>query len=359
MQIFVGFLKDIINIMLKKIKKITLDDVAKAAGASVGAVSKALNDKNGVGLTRRNHILQVASELGYQKSKVSSSSDNALKSIRLITYDQHASGDPFYNEIIRGIFEESTKLNLSIELQLLPNDIDDVDPAITTLMKHRCDSQGLILVGVESPHLLQAIARLECPVTIVNGMDRLMRINSISPDYELGGWLATRHLIEQGHTEIVHVTHPYRQSLKQRILGFRNALEESGLEFSYAKNIIDTHSSSQSSNDSYHAIIKRIENNTLTCTGFVCASDMVALGVLKALTEYGYSVPNDFSMIGFDDLPVSSLCTPTLSTIRIDRERLGRDAVNLLLIKTHRHASVVRMLSSVNLIQRESVARIN
>ncbi len=345
--------------MLNKIKKITLDDVAHAAGASVGAVSKALNDKNGVSLARRNHILKVASELGYKKNIVATSNKNTLKSVRLITYDRHASGDPFYNEIIRGIFEESTKLNLSIELQLLPNDQNDLGLAVKALTQNRVEAQGLILVGVESPHLLDAVAQLECPVTIVNGMDRLMRINSISPDYELGGWLATRHLIEHGHTQIVHVTHPYRLSLKQRVLGFRNALEESGLEFSYAKNIIDTQSCSQSSNDSYHAIIKRIENKTLSCTAFVCASDMVALGVLKALTEYGYSVPNDFSMIGFDDLPVSALCTPTLSTIRIDRERLGRDAVNLLLIKANRNSSVVRVLSSVNLIKRESVGKVS
>ncbi len=210
------------------------------------------------------------------------------------------------------------------------------------------------------PELLDAVAQLGCPAVIVNGMDKQMRIASVSPDYYSGGWLATRHLIEAGHREIVHVTHPHRISLQQRLAGFRDALEESGITFDPASHVIDINSKQLLSTEAQQVMKRYLADGKPACTAFFCASDMIALGVSQALTAAGYKVPQDFSIVGFDDLAVCTLSTPALTSLAVSRDQLGRIAINILQEQLGNAGQPIRRISTgVRLVKRDSVQRVS
>jgi DNA-binding LacI/PurR family transcriptional regulator len=335
----------------------TLADIAVAAGVSIPAVSKALNEREGVSGATREHVLRIAQGLGYRKRNARATAQMPGR-LRLITFDRFVSSDRFYDAIVRSVKDEAAQVGLSIELQLLQGAEDAADAAQALLQAER--PQALALIGVDMPELLDAVALIGCPAVIINGMDKQMRVASVSPDYHSGGWLAARHLIDAGHRDIVHVTHPHRISLQQRLAGFRDALEEAGVLFDPAQHVIDISSKQLLSTEAQHVMERYLARGKPSCTGFVCASDMIALGVLQALTAAGYRVPQDFSLIGFDDLAVSTLSSPALTTMAVAREQLGKIAVRLLLEQLGNTGQPIRRISTgVRLVKRDSVRRPN
>lgn len=337
----------------------TLHDIAVAAGVSVGTVSKALNRRGGVSPVVAAQIIDTAKKLGYQKRQLPPEPAYSVAATTIITFDRFVASGQFYGEILDAILKEAERRGLSTNVELLPS------VEIPTLLKQenwfgRSQPESLIVLGIDTPELLDAITELGCPAVIVNGADRRMRIPSVSPDYHFGGWLAARHLLEQGHRKIVHVTHPWRVSFALRLDGFRDALADFGIAFDPDVHLIDTQSRALMSLDARRAVEERLAAGTLDCTGFVCAADMLAVGVMQAAAAAGLSVPNDISVIGFDDLPVSSHCTPPLSSIRIDRQEVGRTAIDLLLESSTMPGRVARRVGiGVSLVARASVGRRN
>ncbi len=337
----------------------TLQDVAAAAGVSVGTVSKALNRRDGVSPTVAAQIIDTARRLGYQKRQLPPEPAYAVATTTIVTFDRFVVSGQFYGEILDSILKESERRGLATRVELLPS----VEISTLLAQKHwfgRERPESLIVLGIDTPELLDAITELGCPAVIVNGTDRRMRIPSVSPDYHFGGWLAARHLLEQGHRKIVHVTHPWRVSFALRLDGFRDALADFGITYDPAVHLIDTQSRALMSFDARRAVEERLGAGTLDCTGFVCAADMLAVGVMQAATAAGLSVPDDISVIGFDDLPVSSHCTPPLSSIRIDRQEMGRTAIDLLLERAAIPDRVARRVGiGVSLVSRASVERVS
>lgn len=148
----------------------------------------------------------------------------SLRHATLITLDRYVMNDAFYGSIISSILAHGAAAQINITVSVL----SDVEAGDLGARLRHMDDAALILVGIDLPDLVAEAARHGGPVVIVNGMDRAMRVASVSPDYHFGAWVATRHLLDLGHRDIVHVTHPYRESIKRRCDGFRNALEDAG-----------------------------------------------------------------------------------------------------------------------------------
>jgi DNA-binding LacI/PurR family transcriptional regulator len=336
----------------------TLHDVAAAAGVSVGTVSKALNRRGGVSPSVAAQIIETARRLGYQKRQLPPEPAYNVASTTIITFDRFVVSGQFYGEILDSILKEAERRGIATNVELLPSvEVPALLAQESWFGRQRPES--LIVLGIDTPEMLDAISELGCPAVIVNGADRRMRIPSVSPDYHFGGWLAARHLLEQGHRKIAHVTHPWRVSFALRLDGFRDALSDFGITFDPEIHLIDTQSRALMSLDARRAVEERLAAGRLDYTGFVCAADMLALGVIQAATAAGLSVPNDISVIGFDDLPVSSHSTPPLSSIRIDRQEVGRTAVDLLLERAAMPDRVARRVGiGVSLVSRASVGTI-
>lgn len=165
---------------------------------SVAAVSKVLNNRKGVSDATRKRVLNAAENLGYRGHAA-----RQLGSALIVMLEKYVSNDVFYGDILASISASGPDQGLEIGMSGFRN-LDE--------MMHSdnlpAQAQGVLLVGVDHIDLIDRLAETGTPAVIINGMDRTMRISSISPDYHYGAWRATRHLLDMGHRDIVHVTPP-------------------------------------------------------------------------------------------------------------------------------------------------------
>lgn len=330
----------------------TLKDIAREAEVSVAAVSKVLNNRPGVGVEARERILDTARRLGYRgRGGKADAQDHGLTRAVAVTLDSYVVNDAFYGVILSGLVSAGADAGIEITVAVIP---EASATAIGSLFPDG-PPEALLLVGIDHPDLIDAVVGFHCPAVIVNGMDRTMRLSSVSPDYHFGAWLATRHLLDLGHRDILHVTHPFRESIRRRMDGFRNALEESGIEFDAERHILDLGSTDAMTMAAGQEILKHIDARGSMPDALFCVSDIVALGAIQALRTRGLSVPSDVSVSGFDGLPVGAHATPTLTSMETDREDLARIAIRQLTERAaHPDRGITRVTVGVALKTRQS-----
>lgn len=332
----------------------TLSDIAAAAGVSVGTVSKALNAKVGVSPVNRERIMRAMEAVGYRKSDGRPRQSTSLGTATIVTYDRYVGNDSFYGEILRGITEEAERIGLGLGVEMLFHGEPTPDPSS---LFRRGLPESVIMMGLDQPVLVDAVAAMGCPAVIINGMDPAMRIDSVSPDYHFGGWAAAQHLLDKGHRNLLHVTHPFRESLTLRLEGFRKALERSGIAFDADRHLLDTDDAGLTSAGAQQAVTRLIDSGKFEATALCCVSDMLAIGAMRAVLAAGFRVPEDVSITGFDDLPISAHCEIPLTTFHIERAEMGRAAVHMLLEgAANPHRNGRRLSLGVQLVERASVA---
>lgn len=325
----------------------TLRDIATAAGVSVAAASKALNQREGVSVRSRERVIKAAEELGYLDRGMKSHAGQ-ISCAALITLGRMVSNDAFYQEVIEGIVQQAETRGIKIIVQMVEEGPQPKAPELSP------EADAAILMGIDYPNLLEAITSSGLPAVIVNGMDRRMLIPSVSPDYHFGGWAATRHLIKLGHRDIVHVTHVYRESIRRRLEGFCDALAEVGIEYDPDIHLLDLGTPSRIGIEARSVVAHFLRTRRDIPTAFVCVSDAVALGTLQAIQAHGLSVPGDIALVGFDGLPIGAHSSPPLTSMQIDRRHLGITAVETLAEFAANGGPVRRIGLGVELIVRDS-----
>lgn len=305
----------------------TLKDIAREADVSVAAVSKVLNNRPGIGSETRERVLDTAQRLGYRgrggKADIRS---HGLTSAVAVTLDRYVVNDAFYGAILSGLVTSAAEAGIELTVSVLP----DIFPGALKMLWSDGEPEALLLVGIDQSELIDEVAASGVPAVIVNGMDRTMRLPSVSADYHFGAWLATRHLLQLGHRDIVHVTHPYRESIRRRIDGFRNALEEAGIDFDARHHVLDLGAPEMMTMAAGQVILDHIDARGAVPDALFCVNDIVALGAIQALKSRGIAVPKDVSVAGFDGLPVGAHATPALTSMETDREGMARIAIRLL-----------------------------
>lgn len=335
----------------------TLKHIAEAAGVSVASVSKVLNNRGGVGDESRQRILDVAQRFGYQGRAARSLQRAGVDRTAFIIPVEFYSRSQFYEEVISGALQEAMANSLKVDVRLVPLDPDLLLTEIDGILRD-LQPGAVVALGIDHPRIIDRLAESGLPAVLINGMDRTMRIPCVLPDNWSAGWLATRRLLEAGHREIVHVALPNRLSLQRRLEGFRVALEEAGIPFDRDRHVFDLHERGLPESAAQPAMRLALQDGLFThTTAFFCCTDVVALGVTQALETLGRSVPEDYSIIGLDDIAIARHSRPPLTTIHIDRAGLGRAGVQLLLERiSDPDANVCRLNLGVRLIERSSVA---
>lgn len=332
----------------------TLKDIASAAGLSVAAVSKVLNNREGVSQVSRDRVMKIMAELGY-RGRAGRLASEPLREATVLTLGRYVMNDSFYGEILSGIVETGNAEGVSVDVKIVSD--GDGSRTLEQLFPNGFP-KAFMLMGIDGASLIDEIVASGVPAVLVNGMDRSMRVASVAPDYHFGGAMATRHLLQLGHKRLLHVTHPYRESIRRRIDGFRNAIEEAGLPFDAERHILDLGSPAFLTIEARDIILDRLASMDERPTAMVCINDIVAIAAIQAVQAMGLSVPDDISVIGFDDLPVGAHASPPLTTMRIDRRELGRIAVKLLQ-SSGEAAAVQRIGVGAVLLQRGSTGRPN
>jgi DNA-binding LacI/PurR family transcriptional regulator len=333
-----------------------LKHIADAAGVSIASVSKVLNNRGGVGYESRQRILDAAERFGYQGRAARTLQRAGVTNTAFVIPAEYYSRSQFYEEVIRGALDEAVASSLKIDVRLVPLDPKLLATEIDGIIK---DMQpgALITLGVDNPMIIDRLAESGLPAVIINGMDRSMRLSCVLPDNWSAGWLATRTLLQAGHREIVHVSLAHRLSMQRRLEGFRIALEEAGIAFDPERHVFDLEGLGFGEAETQNAIRGALKAGRFAdTTAFFCGTDLVAVGVMQALSDENLSVPDDYSIIGLDDIAIARHSRPPLTTIRIDRAELGRAGVQLLMERiSDPDANVRRVNLGVKLIERASI----
>ncbi|MDR7331911.1 LacI family DNA-binding transcriptional regulator [Roseateles asaccharophilus] len=305
--------------------RVTVTDIAAVAGVSVMTVSRALSGKGYVAENTRAKILQVAESLGY----VANIGAKAMKGGRTGVLGLLVSD--FQSPVVAAIIGATSRMVKQAGLDLILYDIAPVAgskarPDIGAMFSTLCDGLLLILPGQHAEQLDQ-FQRLSLPVVLVNYWRAPTPLPVVRADNYEGAYGITQHLLDLGHRRVAFMRGTsYSGQSAERERGYLAALAAAGVEPDPSL-IVDGEFSQRSGFEQGQVLLDRADPPTAV----FCANDLMAQGMLDAARVAGLSVPEQLSVVGFDDIPSAAQCHPALTTVRQDYEQLGENAVRLLL----------------------------
>lgn len=303
----------------------TIYDIAKHVGVSAGTVSRALSRPEKVLPATRKRIEQAAAALGYVPNTVARTLKTQRSSKILVTVPDIA--NPFFAQILQGAEEAAQAADYAVLLGDTQHQPDREERYAQMLPRNEAD--GLIVLGHRLPPTAQEIVRqLGGNAPVVNGseFDPALGIPSVHIDNAAAARTAMEHLYGLGHERIAVIGGPPDNPLhQQRLEGARIAARARGRLRQL------TIVPGDFSVESGYAAAKRLLGQAAAPTAAFCFSDQMALGMLAACRDLGIRVPEDFSIVGFDDLASSRYLNPPLTTISQPMREIGMRAVKLLL----------------------------
>lgn len=323
-----------------------LEDVADVAGVSHQTVSRVINNHPNVSKATREKVEAAIAELGYRRNTAARS----LVTRRSHTIGVLASELSQYGpaNTLLGVEQAARNAGYFVSIAALR---EVSGAAIADAVSHFLD-QAVDGIAVLVPHAetLQALDALNIPVPVMAvGSLGNSQVSGAMVDQRAGARLAVEHLIAQGHRRIGHVSGPAGWTdAAERAEGWREALHAAGLAD-------DLLAEGDWSAGSGYAIGRRLAARR-SATALFVGNDQMALGILRAFAEAGVSVPDDVSIVGFDDQPESGYFSPPLTTVRQDFEELGRRCLDVMLKEIEAGAGVSSTVVTPELVPRSSTA---
>lgn len=328
----------------------TMKDVARLAGVSTSTVSHVINNNRFVSDSVREKVEQAIKALNYAPSALARSLK--LKQTRTIGMLVTTSSNPFYAEVVRGVEDSCYERGYSLILCNTAGDEERMNRSLETLMQKRVD--GLLMMCTET-HLPSAdiLSRYpSVPMVMMDWAPFEGRGDIIQENAQLGGELATRHLIERGYKHIACITGPLDKSPAQmRLEGFHKAMADAGLPVP-ANYVVNGDFEFEGGFNAMNALLA-----LATPPEAVFASnDAMAVGVYHALYQAGLRIPQDVAVMGYDDIELARYLTPPLSTVHQPKDALGQLAIDTLIYRLNEDpdASQVTLVLTPELMPRGS-----
>lgn len=339
-----------------------LEDIAKLAGVSKGAVSLALNGKKGISEAKRKEILEIAQAHHYQplrKTRKPAPIENiANYTIRFITCSTppFLSGSvqslPYFSELLSDLanFTQNLPTSLLINTFSFESMLEELQEA-----EKLHPSDGIILLGTGLPdESIKQIIQAHHNVVVVDTSIPYFDGNFISMNNYQGAYTATEYLIQSGHRKIGYAFGDVRlHNFQERQRGFRYALQEHAIPIQkrYFLEFPATVIAPKPE------LIKKEE----LPTAFFCENDTIAISLIKSLQQHHIRVPEDISVIGFDNIAESRVLTPELTTINVNRSELVRQAIQKIMrvISDSQRENSSHTLINTTIIHRQSVRSID
>jgi len=329
-------------------KYITLKMVAERAGVSVNTASRAINNKPDINLETKKRVLQIAKELGYIRNAAAVAlRTKKTGTIGVVIADNR---NPFYAEVLNGMEEAAREKNYHIILANTQRDYKKEEEAINLLLAKRVD--GLLITPVQDrDDDIKNLINANIPFVIVGRDFENIEVEAVYSNEVKGGFLATEYLIKKGHKRIALIDgFLYKSPARGRLEGYKRALKKYGISLDddlLSVGDIDV-------KDGYERTNQLFEKE-LDFTAIFAYNDMMAFGAMQAIKEKGLRIPEDIGLVGYDDIPFSSLISPSLSTIRLKKQELGAESLKLLLSRINRgHKKTKKIMLDVELQIRET-----
>lgn len=331
----------------------TMKDIAKLAGVSTSTVSHVINKTRYVSEEIAERVNRAATDLNYSPSALARSLKmNRTRTIGMLVT---TSTNPFFGEVVKGVERSCYHQGYNLILCNTEGDDERMKSSIDTLLQKRVDGLLLMCSSLEGERMDVFDRYPDVPVVVMDWGPILFSCDKIQDNSYQGGYLATRLLIECGHREIGCITGPLiRNQAQMRYEGFKSAMNEAGLPIREPW-IIESDFECQGG---YDAFMTMCSNGPLPEAIFVC-NDMMAMGVLNAAHEKQIQVPEQLSLIGYDDIHIARFMSPALTTIHQPKYRLGKAAVETLLKRIEKQATDLQVVQiEPTLVVRQSVKKI-
>ena len=329
---------------LKAKKNARLEDIAREAGVSISTVSRALNDSPAVKRRTKQEIWRIAREHDYDfRRTMPSGPVGAEATIAVIVPAPQARetrvADPFFLELLAGITEAARERNCDLIIShIFPRSAEDLEFAMTTSR-----ATGMIFIGQSSLHdAFNSLASRDDRFVVWGAEFPDAAYCTVGSDNVAGGRRATSHLLRLDRRRILFLGDTEAPEAEQRFRGYRQALEDAGIELD-PELVIPAHFDVHSG----EATVRSAIEQGIGFDAVFAASDLIAIGAMRALDRSGRSVPGDVSVVGYDNIPAARLVTPRLTTIDQDTNLAGRMLVSKLIDTKSGQANSERLETSL------------
>lgn len=305
---------------------VTIKRIAQELGISEASVSLALNQRPGVSERTRRRVLACAQALGYDLRRLRAPSSATTKTVCLVRRSRSALHDgPFFVGVIEGMGQELRERGYTLVVETIAAE-DELASQLALIQKRRY--AGILLMATDLDEAtVSAFERLRIPLVLVDSFFAGARSDCVTINNRQGALLAAEALLAEGRGYPGHLSCrlPLR-NFDERREGFLGAMHTRGLSPSLAQ----THRLAFDVEGAEQEFSQALEAGLHVAHGYFADCDQIALGAVRALVAHGYRVPEDVSVIGFDDIELARLTDPTLSTIHVPKHFLGRRAVEAL-----------------------------
>ncbi|WP_317058056.1 substrate-binding domain-containing protein [Vibrio cholerae] len=331
----------------------TMKDIARLAGVSTSTVSHVINKSRFVSDEIVERVNNAAQQLNYAPSALARSLKmNRTKTIGMLVT---TSTNPFFGEVVKGVERSCYHQGYNLILCNTEGDNQRMKASINTLLQKRVDGLLLMCSTLEGERLDVFDRYPDIPVVVMDWGPILFASDKIQDNSLQGGYMAAKHLIECGHREIGCITGPLiRHQAQMRYEGYKRALAEAGIAIN-PDWIVESDFECEGG---YQAFEKLYERGKLPSALFVC-NDMMAMGVIQAANQRSLRIPDDLSLIGYDDVHIAKFMTPALTTIHQPKYRLGKAAVDTLLYRLENPDTTAQVVQlEPTLVVRNSVRKL-
>lgn len=333
--------------------KYTIKDIAKKANVSITTVSLVINNKpHRISKETVDKVNKIIEECDYKPNVVAQSMiTNKTKTIGLIVPDIT---NPFFSELSKGIEDALNKYGYNVFLCNSYNNIEKEKEYIKVLMDRKVDGIIMSFSKTINKKDYDEIKKLNIPVAFVDRIPQDNDMNCLSVDDEKGGYIATKYLIDKGHKNIACITADQEIiSVKGRVEGYKKALSEYRIKVNN-QYIIESDLTVEGGINAGNEILRNGE-----VTAIFCCNDLMAIGVYEAAEKLGIIIPDDVSVIGFDNISFTKYLKPKLTTIRQCIYDIGDNAAQLIInLVNNNSVEFYSIKLDVELIERASVCKI-
>ena len=329
----------------------TIYQVSDLAGVSLATVSRVMNNKAKVSEKTAAKVRAAMEQLGYRPNSMAQSlASNRSNSVGILVSELHG---PFYGSMMSAI---ETQLRASSKHAIITaghsNEKDELD-GIEFLIGRSCDALIMHVEAVSDEYLIE-LSQGSTPIFLINRHIPEISDKCISLNNESGGYLATKSLIEQGHKDLAYISGPlWKEDARERLAGHKRALAESGISLEQTLMVEGDFTETGGSE-----AMTELLNKKLPMTAVVCANDEMACAAMGVIREQRLNIPDDISVMGFDNVTFASYLYPKLSTIDYPIYAMGQMSARLVLKTVYKKELEIEHLFEPKLIERHSVKKI-
>ncbi len=338
--------------------KIRLKDIANKLGISTTTVSLVLNNKPGISNETRKMVLEEIEKAGYKPS-VEISNMKSIGNIRFVLFKGHGkvvAETPFFANLIESIDKEARNKGYDCLHSYVSKGDYSIGQVTQSIIDNATDGIILLATEMESTDVTPFI-ELNLPLLILDSGFTNINIDTVKIDNVDSIISVVNYLVSMGHKDIGYLhSSKWIQNFDERHTGYKLGLDLNNLEYK-AENIIMLEPTLEGAHDD---MIAYINSGGRIPKAVISDNDIIATGAISALNEKGYDIPNDVSIVGFDDLPYCTMLQPKLTTIAVNNYRMGILAVRRLVDNIEsQNDEVVKILLETNFIKRQSVKNLS